>query len=123
MKLCKRLLFGGLILLILCNLFLYGYIFLHDNMDKICKNCIALLRRAEERSGFSYEQINVVLFIILEPLFILFFTITTYIALITKNEKIRTAIKIIFYVSFIIGLLISLFLGSGYLALECMKHN
>ena len=42
-------------------------------MIKVCNWCIQLLRDLSAATGFSYEEINVWLFIIIQPGLILFF--------------------------------------------------
>ena len=58
-------------------------------MDDICKYCIDILMWWTKNSSFSYGEINVWLFIIIQPLLISIFIATTVFNCYSKNEMIK----------------------------------
>lgn len=74
-----------------------------------CNLCIKALRMMSQDSGASYEYLNVLFFIIYEPLIIILLTIISIIALHTNNKIYKEVLKLI--------LLILLITGAGCLVL------
>ena len=79
-------------------------------MDDICKYCIDILVWWEKNSAFSYGEINVWLFIILQPLLISIFIATTVFNCYSKNEKIKKIIAKISIVAFVVLVVFTLLL-------------
>lgn len=65
----------------------------YNDLDVICYMCIDLLRGLGDITGLGYSGINILLFVIIQPLLILFFAITTLVALRTKNDGTKWLIK------------------------------
>lgn len=61
-------------------------------MDKLCEDCTKLLEFWADNSFLTYGEINVLLFIILQPLLILIYFIFTMILGYTDNKKLKTTI-------------------------------
>ena len=75
------------ILALLCDLKAYG-------VDETCLMCIRTLQAMSKATGYSYEFLNVLIFIIIEPLF----CVALLIATMFKSDKVR----------FILGIIIAL---------------
>ena len=52
-----------------------GIISFNDLIDKFFWVCVDLLRYAEDVTGYSYELINVAIFVVLQPLLIVIFAL------------------------------------------------
>lgn len=65
----------------------------YSGFIETCNMCIRSLRLMSSETGYSYEFINVVLFIIIEPLIIF---ITTFVAFV-KNNKIKNVILLLLF--------------------------
>lgn len=57
--------------------------------DVLCNNCIAIMENMSDLTGFSYELINVLLFIVLSPFSTLCFMGSTATALYGKTKLVR----------------------------------
>ena len=82
----------------------------------ICNLCIEIMEIWANELGISYGLLNVLLFIVLQPLLILIFWGTTIYCSISKNEKIKRIIRISSIVTMIIisiGVFISIILPLG----------
>lgn len=77
-------------------------------MYDLCWQCIGFLRWWSDNSPFSYEEINVVLFILIQPIMILVFFGTTLYQRFSKNEKGRKIVMIGATTLFVVGALIGL---------------
>lgn len=62
-------------------------------LDRICYICIDILRYWEAYTGIPYGVINTVLFVIIQPMLILFFAITTLICSKINNFKVKRNIN------------------------------
>ena len=62
-------------------------------LDKFCYYCIDLLYYFCHITKLSYAEINILLFIIIQPLLILIFATTTIWGMYIKNKKIKLWIK------------------------------
>lgn len=51
---------------------------IHSGITETCNICIRALRLMAAKTGYSYEFLNVMLFIIVEPLIIFILTITSF---------------------------------------------
>ena len=58
-------------------------------MDDICNYCIRTLVWWEKNSPFSYGELNVWIFIIIQPLLIVAFMFTTVLNAFTKSNRIK----------------------------------
>ena len=70
-------------------------------MDNICKFCIEILEWWSLHTPITYSEINVWLFIIIQPLLITIFCITTIYSCNTENKivkKVITYFTIVFYI-------------------------
>lgn len=62
-------------------------------LDRICYICIDILRYWEDYTGIPYGVINTVLFVIIQPILILFFAATTLICNKINNLKLKRNIN------------------------------
>jgi len=70
--------------------------------NALCNFFIRILNWWAHRSGFGYGEINVLLFLILQPLLILLFMITTVWGCRTASGRMKTALQIFTAVMFAI---------------------
>lgn len=77
-----------------------------------CNLCIKALRLLAKDSGMTYEEINIGLFIIHEPLVILLLLIISIVSLHTNNKTIKEILKIILLLILIKGAACLFILGS-----------
>ena len=70
--------------------------------DEICDFCIDVIAWWSNNSPLSYGELNVLLFIILQPLLIIAYCITTIVASVTKSKKLKKYL----FVFGIIGIII-----------------
>jgi hypothetical protein len=89
------------LLILLGDLFYYG-------ITETCNICIKTLRLMSSKINYSYEFLNIILFIIINPLLLIISIITNFI----KNNKIRYSINILL---FLIGLILFNYIGSYYI--------
>lgn len=77
-------------------------------MDRLCDFFIVILQEWAGHSYYNYAAINIILFIILEPILIMTFMATTLIGCKTKNEKLKKRLSWFTYISFILCVLLTL---------------
>lgn len=77
-------------------------------MHDICWKCIELLTWWSKNSPFSYEEINVILFIIIQPIMIIAFFGTTLYQRYSHNEKGKKYVMIGATSLFVVGALIGI---------------
>ncbi len=71
------------------------------DFNNICDICIEIIEWWSNNTPLSYGTINVLLFIILQPLLITSYFVTTLIALKLKTKKAKTILAVISIVLFI----------------------
>lgn len=59
------------------------------NYDELCRLCIDIMKWWSNNSGISYGTINILLFVILNPLLTIIATIVAIINSISKNKKLK----------------------------------
>ncbi|MBQ9311618.1 MAG: hypothetical protein IJ213_01080 [Bacteroidales bacterium] len=64
-------------------------------LDKFCYYCIGAIRFIGYITNLSFSQVIILLCLIIEPLLIVLFGITTLISMQIKKEKVKTLIKCI----------------------------
>ena len=79
-------------------------------MKDLCNFCIEILELWEKETGISYEAINVWLFIIIQPILIIFGCVATIICANTKNEKVKRYLKWACYIILAIGIILTFLL-------------
>lgn len=72
------------------------------DFDNICDICIKILEWWSNKTPLSYATINVLLFIILQPLLIIFYFVTTLIALKLKTKKAKVILAVISIILFVL---------------------
>jgi|GEM_PF-6432608 len=72
------------------------------------KLCVGILMYWVDRIPLNYEELNVVLFMFIEPALIFMYAIIAMIACKTKNEKVKKWIKIFNIVSILILVILTL---------------
>lgn len=60
-----------------------------SNYDELCQLCIDIMKWWSNNSGISYGTINILLFVILNPLLTIIATIVAIINSISKNKKLK----------------------------------
>lgn len=60
-----------------------------SNYDELCRLCIDIMKWWSNNSGISYGTINILLFVILNPLLTIIATIVAIINSISKNKKLK----------------------------------
>ena len=59
------------------------------NYDELCQLCIAIMKWWSNNSGISYGTINILLFVILNPLLTIIVTVVAVINSVSKNKKLK----------------------------------
>lgn len=59
------------------------------NYDELCQLCVDIMKWWSNNSGISYGTINILLFVILNPLLTIIATIVAIINSISKNKKLK----------------------------------
>jgi len=85
-------------------------------MKEICDVCIWILEQWSKELGISYAAINIWLFIILQPLLIVFGCWSTIKCANTKNEKLKNKLKWISISILILGVIFGIFVVMGFLS-------
>ena len=78
-------------------------------MKELCDLCITILERCEVDTGISYAALNVWLFIIIQPLLIIFGCFSTIKCANTKNEKVKQNLKVTSILILVFGVLLVLY--------------
>lgn len=60
-----------------------------SNYDELCRLCIDIMKWWSNNSGISYGTINILLFVILNPLLTIIATIVAIINSVSKNKKLK----------------------------------
>ena len=79
--------------------------------NELCDLCIDIMAWWANNTPLSYGAINVLLFVILQPLLILLFFTTTIVAVRSRSDRVKSAIKvssIVLMAILIVGVLILL---------------
>ncbi len=71
-------------------------------MDDICNYCIRILWWWAKNSPFSYGELNVWLFIIIQPMLIMAFMFTTILGCLTKSNRVKRVLIVITIATFIL---------------------
>lgn len=66
-----------------------------NNFDSVCNYCIDLLEEVSSTVGMSYGELNVWLFVIIQPALIILFITTTVTLAILLYRKIRSTIALV----------------------------
>lgn len=85
--------------------------------NEICDFCINVIEWWSKNTTFSYGEINVILFIVVQPTLILLFAITTIIASITKSKKLKKYLLVLGIVG-IVGLIVGTCVLIGFPVLD-----
>lgn len=64
-------------------------------MDQLCNYCIEIMHWWADHSFLTYGQINIILFVILQPLLIIYGCWATYKCATTRSEKTKKTLKYI----------------------------
>lgn len=72
-------------------------------MNETCNSCIWILEEWSKQLGISYEAINVWLFMIIQPLLIIFGCISTIKCANTKSWNVKNNLKCASYIILILG--------------------
>ena len=72
-------------------------------MNETCNSCIWILEEWSRYLGISYEAINVWLFIIIQPLLIIYGCISTIKCANTKSWNVKNNLKCTSYIILILG--------------------
>lgn len=90
-----------------------------NSWDILCNICILILENLAHMTGLSYGFINIVLFVILEPLAILSFMFSAVMSFInTKHNVLKVLAKILFAIGTVIILVIMISIIMATLSLD-----
>lgn len=87
-----------------------------NSFDELCNNCISLLEVLSKELGMSYGELNVWLFVIIQPALILIFFTTTVILTIRlyrknkdfkRGDLITASISTVIIIAFVITVLLA----------------
>lgn len=81
-----------------------------NNYDELCRLCIDIMKWWSNNSGISYGTINILLFVILNPLLTIIATIVAIVNSISKNKKLKVILTSSLVFVLILGVVFAAYL-------------
>lgn len=81
-----------------------------NNYDELCQLCIDIMKWWSNNSGISYGTINILLFVILNPLLTIIATIVAIVNSISKNKKLKVILTSSLVFVLILGVVFAAYL-------------